>query len=134
MRSRNGNRPIVYAICALTAAISLKADDYLIGYRLTTLNAQSIQESLDISKAMMPCPLERAAPLTLNRNPDESIDALLNRERTLFVEYAAVQAMRLKSNETINDTHVKSSQTLTLPTKCYAVEFNDRLVTISLLH
>ena len=133
MRSRNGNRPILYAICAVTSAFSLLADDYLIGYRLTTRNAQSIQESLDISKAMMPCPQKHRSPLTLKRDNNESIETLLIRDRTAFIEYASSQVMQLKSDQTIVGTNIKSLQILTLPTRCYAVEFNDDFVTISLL-
>lgn len=133
MRSRDGNRYILYAICTVTAAISLLADDYLIGYRLTTRNAQSIQESLNISKAMMPCPIQKALPLILTRENNESLNTLLTREETAFLEYATSQPLRLKSNDTLIDTNIKSLQTLTLLTKCYAVEFNDRSVTITLL-
>lgn len=133
MRSRDGNRHFLYAICAVTVTLSLLADDYLIGYRLTTRNAQSIDESLTISKAMMPCPIHKAIPLILTRDNNESINTLLAREETAFLEYATAQALQLKSNETLVDTNIKSLQTLTLPTKCYAVEFNDRSVTITLL-
>lgn len=133
MRSRDGNRHFLYAICAVTAALSLLADDYLIGYRLTTRNAQSIDESLTISKAMMPCPIKRGLPLILIRENNESLNTLLARNETAFLEYATSQALRLKSDDTLVDTNIKTLQTLTLPTKCYAVEFNDRSVTISLL-
>jgi hypothetical protein len=109
------------------------ADDYLIGYRLTTRNAQIIDESLTVSKAMLPCPRDQKTPLLLRRENNETIERLLKREQTLFLEYASVQPIRLKSNETLNGTDIKSLQTLTLPTQCYAVEFNDRLVTITLL-
>lgn len=134
MRSRNGNRPILYAICAITCTLSLLADDYLIGYRLTTKNTQSIQESLTISKAMLPCSGAPRAPLILLREDGESLDSLLIRERTLFLEYASAQEIRLKSNDAFTGIDVKTLQTLTVPTHCYAVEFNDRLVTITSYH
>jgi hypothetical protein len=133
VRSRNGNRPFIYAICAITATISLLADDYLIGYRLTTRNAQSVQESLAVSKAMMPCAQHQSDSLTLTREYNEPLSAVLNHNKTLFLEYASAQEMRLKSNDTLLGTDIKTLQTLTLPTRCYAVEFNNRSVTITLL-
>jgi hypothetical protein len=82
---------------------------------------------------MMPCPVKKSMPLILKRENNESLTALLIREETAFLEYATTQPLQLKSNETIIGTDIKSLQTLTLPTKCYAVEFNDRSVTITLL-
>lgn len=83
---------------------------------------------------MIPCPGKQDRPLTLIRENNESLDTLLVRDLTLFLEYSAMQEMRLKSNETLINTHIKTLQTLTVPTQCYAVEFNDRFVTISLLY
>lgn len=133
MRSRNGNRPILYAICSITFSLSLLADDYLIGYRLTTRNAQSVQESLTVSKAMMPCPIHKGIPLILLRENNESLNTLLTHEETAFLEYAAKQPLHLKGNDTLTNNTMKSLETLTLPTQCYAVKFNDRSVTITLL-
>ena len=82
---------------------------------------------------MMPCPSERSTPLVLSRRMDEPLETVLERERTSFIEYASTQTMRLKSDEAIIGNTIKSHQTLTLPTQCYAVEFNDEFVTITLL-
>jgi len=82
---------------------------------------------------MMPCPQKHRSPLTLKRDNNESIETLLIRDRTAFIEYASSQVMQLKSDQTIVGTNIKSLQILTLPTRCYAVEFNDDFVTISLL-
>jgi len=82
---------------------------------------------------MLPCPHYPKISLILEREENESIESLLKRERTLFLEYASTQPIQLKSNETFSTNDMKSLQTLTLPTQCYAVEFNDRLVTITLL-
>jgi len=82
---------------------------------------------------MQPCPKNHGSALSLQRHDDESLETVLNRDRTLFLEYAASQDFRLKSDETLTSTQLKSIQTLTLPTQCYAVEFNGDLVTITLL-
>ncbi len=82
---------------------------------------------------MMPCPIQKGIPLILIRENNESLNSLLTREEITFLEYAAQQSLRLKGNDTLTNTAIISLETLTLPTQCYAVEFNDRSVTITLL-
>lgn len=82
---------------------------------------------------MMPCPIQKGIPLILMRENNESLNNLLTREETTFLEYATKQPLRFKGNDTMNNTTITSLETLTLPTQCYAVEFNDRSVTITLL-
>lgn len=90
-----------------------------------------MREELTLSKAMKPCSDTIKSSLILTRAPRESLEALLERQRSEFLEYAA--AFRLKSNQHLQNSQITSLQTLTLPTKCYAVEFNDDFVTISTL-
>lgn len=133
MRSRNGNRSFIFSNLAVITTLTFGADNYYIGYRLTANNIQPIDETLTLSKAMRPCSDEPVTTLSLQRQENETLDALLERERTLFLEFAASQEFKIKSNETLTPLNIKTLQTLTLPTKCYAVEFNDRSVTITLL-
>jgi hypothetical protein len=132
VRSRNGNRPFVFTSLALITTLYAGADHYYIGYRLTTKNAQPIEEHFTVSKAMQPCSKYTNFPLTLPRLYDETLETLLAREQSSFIEYAAEHELRLKSNENYSSTNLQSLQTLTLPTRCYAVEFNDHSVTIYL--
>lgn len=133
MRSRNGNCPFILTSLAVTCTLSLAADNYYIGYRLTSKNTQPVKETLTLSKAMRPCSTQPLSNLSLQRLENETLDALLERERTRFLQFAASQAFRVKSNETLTPLNIETLQTLTLPTQCYAVEFNDRSVTITLL-
>ena len=133
MRSRNGNRPFIFSSLALITTLIYGTDNYYIGYRLTTQNAQPIEETFSLSKAMQPCPQNHGSSLSLQRHDNESLETVLNHDRTLFLEYAASQDFHLKSDETLTSSQLKSIQTLTLPTQCYAVEFNGDLVTITLL-
>ena len=132
MRSRNGNCSFILSSIALITTLSYGADHYYIGYRLTTKNAQPVEEHFTISKAMQPCSKYTDFLLTLPRHSDETLETLLTREETSFIEYAAEHEIRLKSNESSSKANIQSIQTLTLPTRCYAVEFNDHFVTISL--
>ncbi len=132
MRSRNGNRPLVFTSLALITTLCTGVDHYYIGYRLTTKNAQPIEERFTVSKAMQPCKEYGNFTLNLPRLSDQTLETVLNLERSTFIEYAAEHELRLKSNETLSFANIQSLQTLTLPTRCYAVEFNDHSVTISL--
>lgn len=133
MRSRNGNCPFIFSSIAVICTLTFGADNYYIGYRLSAKNTQPVQETLSLSKAMTPCSTTKRGELSLSRLENETLESLLQRERTPFLQFAASQNFRVKSNETLTQNHIQSLQTLTLPTQCYAVEFNDRSVTITLL-
>ena len=133
MRSRNGNFPFLLTSLALTATLTLKADNYYIGYRLTAKNTQAINETLSISKAMTPCgPLDSSSVLVLAHTPNEKLENILKREETAFLEFAAYQELHVKGDDLVSSSRVQSLNSLTLPTKCYAVEFNNESVTITL--
>lgn len=136
MRSRNGNRSFVFSALALIAILPpLNADDYYIGYRLSAHNAYIINESLWVSKAMQPCPLPKNISLTLLKNHvNESLESILKREQITFLEFAATEELRIKSNEAYSTHRIQNLNTLIIPTRCYAVEFNDDSVTITPTH
>ncbi|MBV5321444.1 MAG: hypothetical protein JZU62_07150 [Sulfuricurvum sp.] len=132
MRSRNGNCPFIFTSLALISTLCTGADNYYIGYRFATKNTQAINETLSISKAMKPCNKFTDSPLLLlKRLPNEKLETLLEREQSAFIEFAASQELRVKSNDTLNKAQIQTLNSLTLPTRCYAVEFNDDSVTIT---
>lgn len=132
MRSRNGNCPFVFSSLALITTLCFGADNYYIGYRFTAKNSQAINETLSISKAMKPCtPFNNSHLLILKRYQDEKLETLLEREQSAFVEFAASQELRVKSNDSFGLAQNQTLDSLTLPTRCYAVEFNNESVTIS---
>lgn len=132
MRSRNGNFPFLLTSLALSCTIAFGADNYYIGYRLTAKNTQAIYETLTVSKAMRPCHSENfSSVIILKRFPLESLESILKREQTAFLEFAASDELRVKSNDSVTSAQIQTLNSLTLPTKCYAVEFNDESVTIT---
>ncbi|MDD5716667.1 MAG: hypothetical protein PHW64_02605 [Sulfuricurvum sp.] len=133
MRSRNGNRPFLLKSIGIISTFAFGADNYYIGYRLTAHNSQVFNETLSISKAMQPCSSQPLSSITFDRLQNESLKKVLLREETRFLQFSASQEISIKSNETITPSTMNSQQTLTLPTKCYEVEFNDRSVTITLM-
>jgi hypothetical protein len=132
VRSRNGNSPFIFTHLALIATLSFGADNYYIGYRFTAKNTQAINEKLSISKAMQPCSKKTELPaLVLQRHSNESFESVLGREENQFLEFAAAQELRVKSNESFTAQHMDIQNSLILPTRCYAVEFNNESVTIT---
>ncbi len=133
MRSRNGNFPFLFSGFTLICALAIQADDYYIGYRLTAKNTQAINETLSVSKAMKPCGsfFNDSPKLILKRSPDERLESILEREENSFLEFAASGELHIKSNDTFGAFQAKTLNSLTLPTKCYAVEFNNESVTIA---
>lgn len=134
MRSRNGNRPFLFTYLTVITTLAFGADHYYIGYRLTAKNTQPINETLSVSKAMQPChPAKPSESITLKRFNNEKLQTLLNREQTAFLEFASFNELRVKSNDNFSVTNPQTLNSLTLPTSCYAVEFNDESVTITAL-
>jgi hypothetical protein len=132
VRSRNGNSPFIFTHLALIATLSFGADHYYIGYRFTAKNTQAINEKLSVSKAMQPCSKQTELPvLVLKRHPNEPFESVLGREENQFLDFASAQELRIKSNESFTPQHMEIQNSLTLPTRCYAVEFNNESVTIT---
>jgi len=133
VRSRNGNRPVLYTGIALISTLCFGADHYYVGYRLTTQNSLPVHETFDISKAMRPCDGSLSRELVLLRRTQEPLKEVLERGKSTFVEYALSETGRIKSDTRSSQAQIRTQETLTLPTRCYAVEFNDESVTIALI-
>jgi hypothetical protein len=133
VRSRNGNFPLLLTGFILNITLCFGAESYYIGYRFTAKNTQAYSEELSISKAMQPCisSMSSSPQLLLKRHSDESIEAVLRREKMSFIEYASLAEIRVKSNEVSYSNTIHSVNSFTLPTRCYAVEFNNESVTIT---
>lgn len=133
MRSRTRNHPLLLTVLSLIGATALQGEDYLIGYRITTQNSQIFYEKLSVSKSMSPCKGKKLSSITVTREFNDSLKTTLLQNEEEFFNFAAQQPLHLQSHQNINSDEHLSSETLTLPTKCYAVEFNDDTATITLL-
>jgi len=132
VRSRNGNFSFLFTSLTLITTLCIGADNYYIGYRVTAKNTQAINETLWVSKAMQPCMSHQNGPLIVfKRTLNETLDSVLKREQTPFLEFASTGEFRVKSNDTFGSSHIQTLNSLTLPSRCYAVEFNDESVTIT---
>ncbi len=82
---------------------------------------------------MQPCPGAKQPGVTLGRFPDEPLEGVLERGKGVFLDATLENAARIRSNGTFPGITAHTTDTLTLPTRCYAVEFNDDSVTIALI-
>lgn len=108
-------------------------DEYLIGYRLATHNSALISDQITVSKSMTPCPGAKKDTLFLPRQSNQTLQSLLNNHEDEFFEFATQQPINLQSRQNISNHRQISTDSMTLPTQCYVVDFNDDSVTISLL-
>jgi len=133
MRNRTRNRPLILAAFQIISACTLIGDDFLIGYRVTTKNSAVQTEKLSVSKSMTPCTGLKKNSLILSRQSNELLETTLKNNEEEFFTFVTHQTLHVQSHQTINLQAHNSIETLTLPTHCYAVEFNDDTATITLL-
>jgi hypothetical protein len=133
VRSSTRNCPLLFSTLQIIFASGLLGDDYLIGYRLTIANSTLHNETLSISKAMIPCKGHSTSTVRLQRTSSESLKTTIQNNEEEFLHFAMQQSMHLKSNTLISSHFQDSQDTLTLPVQCYAVEFNEDFATITLL-
>jgi len=108
-------------------------DDFLIGYRVTTKNSTVQTEKLSVSKSMTPCIGVKKNTLILPRKINDLLVTTLKNNEEDFFTFATQQTFHVQSHQIIEEQSHNSTETLTLPTHCYAVEFNDDTATITLL-
>lgn len=76
---------------------------------------------------------EKLSSITVTHNLHDSLKTTLLQHEEEFLTLATQQSLHLKSHQNISSQAHSSSETLTLPTRCYAVEFNEETATITLL-
>lgn len=131
MRSRTRNGYVLLTACQIISTLILSADDYLIGYRASSLNSRLVHENLSISKSMTPCTGNHQKSLTLPRDSNDSLKSTLTAHEEEFLDFLTQQPLHLKSNQHVLQDKHNSTETLTSPTQCYAVDFNDDFVTLT---
>lgn len=131
MRSRTRSCYRLLTAYQIINILTLNADDYLIGYRVSTLNSRLTNENLSISKSMTPCIGNHQKSLTLTRASNDTLKTTLDKNEEEFLDFLTQQTLHLQSNQNIYTQKHTSIDTLTAPTQCYAVDFNDDFVTIT---
>lgn len=134
MRSRDGNYNLLFSICTLILCFcNLNGDEYIISYRYVTKDAILFNDSLDISRAMMPCTgKSRGSQLLLTASNDsKNLKNIILQNSDQFFNYINTLSLHVKSDDQIINGVSSSLTTVTLKPTCFTVEFNDNLVKIS---
>jgi len=131
VRSRTRSCYRLLATCQIISVLTLNADDYLIGYRASALNSRLVHENLWVSKSMTPCLGNRYKSITLARDNNNTLKTTLDKNEEEFLDFLTQQPLHLKSNQHVLQDKHNSIETLTSPTQCYAVDFNDDFVTLT---
>lgn len=82
---------------------------------------------------MTPCLGNRHRSITLLRDNNNTLKTTINNHEEEFFNFLTQQPLHLKSNQHIQHDKHNSIETLTSPTQCYAVDFNDDFVTITII-
>ncbi len=82
---------------------------------------------------MTPCGIKTTNFILFSRQPHESLETTLRQNEEEFFTFASQQVVTIQSHQTVNTKMHNTTDTLTLPTQCYAVEFNDESAKITLL-
>ncbi len=133
MRSRNGNHPFTLGLCALITAPALYAQSYHIGYRAVVKDAILISETLSVSRAMLPCHGSEAPAIALPSQDGDTLHDILSASHDDFYRYMQHYTLHVRSQDTTTLAIYHTQTTLTLPTHCFEVEFNDGFATIALI-
>jgi len=136
MRSRDGNhsftQPISSIIFLLLFSSALFADEYIISYRYSVKNATLYNETLYVSKAMKKCkgkPYDNT--LILDPKESENLKEILLSNQDEFIAFLYKIGLNIQHQEETYNGVNDSSTILTLPSKCFKVDFNDNSVKIA---
>lgn len=131
MRSRNGTRALTLGLYSLALCLPLHADAYRIGYSATVKDALLVDETLNIARAMTPCSGNLNAPLYLEHNASSLHELLQSSEA--FLHYLHQHTLHVKHRDQTQNARSHSVTTLTFPTHCFEVEFNNDFAKITLI-
>ncbi len=135
MRSRDGDYSFTQSISSIISLLLCSsvifADEYIISYRYSVKNATLYSETLYVSKAMKKCMGRPYDTLLLESQKSEILKEILLANQDKFIEFLYKIGLSVRYyEETLNGKN-DSSTILTLPSKCFKVDFNDSFVRIA---
>ncbi|WP_304546027.1 hypothetical protein [Sulfurimonas microaerophilic] len=133
MRSRDGDRSILFSICALIifSSLAINASEYLISYRYVVKDALLYNEHLDVSPAMQACTGLPQKSIFLDPHNSEELKTVIEKNKQEFISYLHQLGLQVQHNEKTANFQNSSTTVLTLKTTCFKVDFNDTFVRIT---
>jgi hypothetical protein len=111
----------------------LEADEYIISYHGTAKNAQLLNETISVSRAMTPCQGKPAANITLPFTDNETLKTVIQNNRDDFLKFMLRHDLHVKSFTSSSAEGYREITTLSMPPQCFTVIFNDNFARISAL-
>ena len=133
MRSRNGNRALLFAVCAITALPLCADEQYFISYKAVVEDALLYSETLSVSRSMQPCDGMPVAHLLLESEGSSELHKILQGNYEAFLPFIQKEGLHIRHHEETVNSISRSRSVLTMPPRCFTVDFNDDLVKITAL-
>jgi hypothetical protein len=106
---------------------------YRIGYRAVCEDARMLREELSVSRTMTPCRGVPGESVLLENDGHTRLRPLLEAQFESFFPFLRKQELHLRHHETVRDLASRSRTFLTLPPRCFTVDFNEDFVRITAL-
>lgn len=90
-------------------------------------------EQLSISRAMSPCAGTAADTLELERASEQSLDSVIREHHDAFFGFAQRHALHVRHFGENRENRHHSRTVVTLPPRCFTVDFNEDFVKITAL-
>lgn len=133
MRSRDGDRPLPFAVYALILAPLLWADEYIISYRSVVTDAILIHERLSVSHAMKKCSGDPGPSVFLNNDGKRDLKAIIDQDFDQFFSLMQRTALHIDHRSKSTDAIERSRTVLSMPPQCFTVDINKELVKMTSL-
>jgi len=138
MRSRDGDQSFLFRYCSLIISLLyfssvLFADEYLISYRYVVKDAVVYNQSLQIAPAMQKCNGTEESFIVLDPSASHNLHHIISLKNEKFMHYLHKLGLLVQHTDTTLNMQNHSTTVLTMPTRCFKVDFNDTFVKISAL-
>lgn len=135
MRSRDGNKTCLLAICSIIFfnSLALHASEYLISYRSVVKDMILYNDSLQISPSMKKCSGQPQDFIELEKKDSDKLVSIIETNSQEFMNFIHLIGLDVEHTEKTTNAQNSSTTILTLKTTCFKVDFNDNFVKITAL-
>jgi hypothetical protein len=111
----------------------LCADEYIISYRSVVKDATLTHESLNISRAMQKCDGYPSRSILLDTKDSDHLKTIILENFDEFFELIQQEDLHVRHQGFTAGSMNRAKTVVTLPARCFTVDFNQGLVKISTL-
>jgi len=113
----------------LFLSTAILANEYLISYRYVVKDTIIYNEELDISPAMQPCKGDADKEyLILDTKKSKNLKKIIENNFIEFIDFINKLGLEIKYNSNTNNSINSSTTVVTLHTRCFKVDINEKFV------